>query len=187
MSTLTYHHGDLRRALLSAAERMIDADVRREFSLRELAREAEVSHAAPYKHFTDRASLVEALAGRWMTDFVSVQEAAATGTDPRSDLLEVGVAYVEWAAAHPSRFAMIFDPAVNQGPNQGPLAVQASRHTTLLTALVQDAVDADALAGPVEMTSRQLWATAHGLATLVILGHVSRDAVQDTLAASLST
>ena len=186
MSTSSYHHGDLRRVLLSAAERMIDADVRREFSLRELAREAGVSHAAPYKHFPDRAGLVDALAVRWMTDFVSAQETAATGTDAGTDLLEVGVAYVRWAADHPSRFSVIFDPAVNQGTGRGQLAAQASRHAALLTSLVTAAVDAGALTGPVEVAAQHLWATAHGLANLVVLGHVLVEDVPRTLSAALS-
>lgn len=186
MSTSAYHHGDLKNALLSAAERMIDADVRREFSLRELAREAGVSHAAPYKHFPDRASLVEELAARWMTDFVTAQEAAVTGTDARGDLLAAGVTYVKWATMHPSRFSVIFDPAVNQGPAEGPLAAQASRHSALLTSLVDRAVGAGTLTGSAELAAQRLWATAHGLATLVILGHVSQGRVPRILEDALS-
>src|SRR3712207_3539562 len=109
-----YHHGDLRETLLRAAERMIDGDVSRSFSLRELAREAGVSHAPPYKHFTERAELVVALAERWMADFVAEQERAVGSGDPRTDLVAVGVAYVRYAERHPSRFATVFDPTLNR-------------------------------------------------------------------------
>lgn len=186
MSTSSYHHGDLRNALLAAAERMIDADVRREFSLRELAREAGVSHAAPYKHFADRAGLVEELAVRWMSDFVAAQEAVVTRRDPRTDLLAAGRAYVQWAVEHPSRFAVIFDPAVNQGPSRGALADLATRHSALLTTLVERAIEGQVLDGPVERTARRLWATVHGLATLVIIGHVPRRQVPRILGDALS-
>src|SRR5699024_10733670 len=109
MSTSSYHHGDLRNALLTAAERIIDADLTRRFSLRELAREAGVSHAAPYKHFATQAELVAELAQRWMTQFVDVQEAAARSAGgPLADLLAAGEAYAHWAADHPSRFTVIF-------------------------------------------------------------------------------
>src|SRR5215218_4956407 len=89
-----YHHGDLRDTLLRAAERMADADVAGGFSLRELAREAGVSHAAPYRHFRDRDELLLALAERWMGQFVAAQEEATGSGDARADLLEVGSAYV---------------------------------------------------------------------------------------------
>lgn len=182
MSTLSsYHHGDLRNALLAAAEGMIDADVRREFSLRELAREAGVSHAAPYKHFSSRDSLVEELAARWMSEFVTAQETVVTGDDARADLLAAGVAYVEWAGMHPSRFSVIFDPAVNQGPDRGPLAALASRHSALLTSLVERAAAAEAPDAALDLAAQRLWATVHGLATLVILGHVSDSDVRGVL------
>ena len=185
MSTSTYHHGDLRNTLLDAAERIIDADVTRMFSLRELAREAGVSHAAPYKHFATQAELVAELARRWMADFVTAQEAAVSGADARADLLAAGQAYVGWAADHPSRFTIIFDPALNTGTGAGDLAAEATRHEALLRGLVADAIEAAALTGPPEIAALQLWALVHGLATLVILGHVGRADVPAALQRAL--
>src|SRR5690606_28006986 len=176
-----YHHGDLRNALLTAAERMIDADVRRRFSLRELAREPGASHAAPYAHLPDRARLVAELAARWMTDFVDVQEAAMTGSGARADLLAVGSAYVDWAVEHPSRFTVIFDPALNQGPGEDALGAQAARHGALLSDLVRRARAEGVLDGAADVVAGRLWATVHGAAALVLLGHLSRDRVRPML------
>lgn len=187
MSTSTYHHGDLRNALLAAAERIIDADVTRTFSLRELAREVGVSHAAPYKHFATQAELVVELARRWMADFVSAQEAAVTGVDAQRDLLAAGQAYVGWAADHPSRFTIIFDPALNTGTGSGGLAAEAARHEALLQRIVAAGIDADVLTGSPEVAARHLWALVHGLATLVILGHVARADVTEVLQRALVT
>ena len=187
MSTSTYHHGDLRNALLAAAERIIDADVTRTFSLRELAREAGVSHAAPYKHFASQGELVAELARSWMAAFVSAQEAAVVGVDAPRDLLTVGRAYVDWAADHPSRFTIIFDPALNSGTGSGGLAGEAARHEALLQRIVAAGLDASVLTGPPAAAARHLWALVHGLATLVILGHVARAEVTEVLQRALVT
>lgn len=181
-----YHHGDLRAVLLDAAERMIDADVGRQFSLRELAREAGVSHAAPYKHFADRGALVEALATRWMTDFVRCQEVAVAGVDARADVIQAGEAYLGWAVDHPSRFALIFDPALNHGPDaDGELAPIVARHVELLGRLVAAAGEAGALRGAPEDAAVRLWATVHGLAVLVNLGLLTRSTAVATVRGSL--
>lgn len=182
-----YHHGDLRETLLRAAERMIDADVSRHFSLRELAREAEVSHAAPYKHFRDRGQLVFALAERWMRDFVGAQAAAVGSSDPRSDLLALGAAYVGYATAHPSRFLTIFDPVINRpgDPPTPAFGALVLEHSTLL----HDAVAAASAAGVVSDRSgpvaAALWSEVHGLATLMLLGYLPDTDVEAVLAALL--
>jgi AcrR family transcriptional regulator len=64
MSRLTYHHGDLRAAMLTEAARLVAERGVDRVSLRELAREAGVSHAAPAHHFTDRRGLFTALAAQ---------------------------------------------------------------------------------------------------------------------------
>jgi len=183
-----YHHGDLRETLLRAAERMIDADVSRTFSLRELAREAGVSHAAPYKHFPDRGRLVVALAERWMGAFVAEQQAAAGEAEPREELLSVGVAYVRYAHDHPARFTTIFDPALNRprAPVTPAFGESVRQHTALLHDAVGRAVAAGVLPGDdVATTAAALWSQAHGLATLVMLGHQRIDDARRVLAALL--
>ena len=181
MSTSTYHHGDLRNTLLDAAEQIIDSDLSRSFSLRELAREAGVSHAAPYKHFATQGDLIAELARRWMADFVDTQQGAVTGANARADLLAVGQAYVDWAAAHPSRFATIFDPALNSGTGEAGLAAEAARHEALLQQLTAAAIEAGVLTGRPETAGNYLWALVHGLSTLVILRHISCTDVPATL------
>lgn len=185
LSTPRYHHGDLRNTLLAAAERIIDSDPARTFSLRELARTAGVSHAAPYKHFATQAELVAELARRWMADFVDAQEQAVTGADARADLLAAGQAYTGWAASHPSRFTIIFDPAWNTGTGSGVLAGEATRHEALLQRLTTTAIGAGVLSGPAPAAATHLWALVHGLATLVILGHIARADVPAALQRAL--
>lgn len=187
-SSRTYHHGDLRETLIRAAERMVDADASRRFSLRELAREAGVSHSAPYKHFRDRGELVVALAERWMGDFVAAQADARGGSGPRSDLLALGVAYVEYAATCPSRFLTIFDPEINRpgDPPTPAFGELVSVHTALLHDTVAAAASAGAVRDGGEAVAAALWAQAHGLATLTMLGYLSTTDVPVVLAALLT-
>src|SRR3989454_10072010 len=96
----TYHHRDLRTALLREAGKRLEKKGIAALSLRELARRAGVSHNAPYRHFPDRDSLLAAL--------------AAEGFEMLGDALEkrprreMGEAYVEFAFAHPERFRLLF-------------------------------------------------------------------------------
>jgi len=180
-----YHHGDLRETLLRAAERMIDSDVARDFSLRELAREAGVSHAAPYKHFTERREIVLALAERWMDDFVGAQREASDPADAAANLVALGAAYVRYADAHPSRFAVIFDPSINR-PGAQPTAGFAEavqEHTQLLHRAVERAAGAGVVAHGGPATAAALWSLVHGLATLVTLGYLSYPDTEPILSA----
>lgn len=191
MSTSTgrHHHGDLKQTLLWAAERMIDADVSRAFSLRELAREAEVSHAAPYKHFPNRGELVLALGERWMAAFVAQQHAAVDEGDARDNLLAIGAAYVRYGYTHPSRFLTIFDPAINRpgAPPTPAFAESVHQHRTLLEDAVRRATAAGLLAHiDLALTAAALWSQVHGLATLVMLGYLPVADTKLVLAALLA-
>jgi AcrR family transcriptional regulator len=103
----TYHHGDLRRALLGAAAEVIDERGPAALSLRDLARRAGVSHAAPTHHFGDKAGLLTALAaeGYDMLAADLAEEWAATHS-----FLEQGVAYVRFAVRHRAHFEVMFRP-----------------------------------------------------------------------------
>ncbi|MCI2237677.1 TetR/AcrR family transcriptional regulator [Paenibacillus sp. TRM 82003] len=189
-SVQPYHHGNLRETLLRAAERMIDADASRGFSLRELAREADVSHAAPYKHFRDRGELVLVLAERWMGEFVAEQSAAVGSGDARQDLLALGAAYVRYARTRPSRFLTIFDPAVARPGN--PPTPEFAELVRVHSALLHDTVTAAVRAGVVGgagaragAVAAALWSQAHGLATLALLGYLPGADAEAVLAALL--
>ncbi|NEC13954.1 TetR/AcrR family transcriptional regulator, partial [Streptomyces sp. SID8014] len=101
----TYHHGDLRRAVLAAAEEVIRTEGPHALSLRDLARRAGVSHAAPAHHFKDRTGLLTAFATEGWALFAAALQAAP-------DLRERGVAYVRFAREHPAHFQVMFQPAL---------------------------------------------------------------------------
>src|ERR1700760_4711016 len=90
-----YHHGDLRRALIDAATRLLETEGPSALSLRAVAREAGVSPAAPYHHFKDKSELLEAVAGEGWTQLdAAIAKVRAEAASPVDALDEIGVAYV---------------------------------------------------------------------------------------------
>lgn len=156
-----YHHGDLRRAILTAALDVIAADGPAALSLRDLARRAGVSHAAPAHHFKDRTGLLTAIAAEGFGLLAGAVGEAA-------DLKDAGVRYVRFAREHPAHFQVMFAPELLR---DGDLELTTAR--ALATDALRHAVSAvppegrgpdDRLAGVAA------WSLAHGFATL-LLGH----------------
>lgn len=106
-----YHHGDLRNALLSAADALLAEKGVHDFSLREVARRAGVSHGAPAHHFANKRALLAAYAVRSYAELVAgITERIARGPirDARDVLMAVGDGYIAYATAHPARFEVMF-------------------------------------------------------------------------------
>ncbi|WP_040737730.1 TetR/AcrR family transcriptional regulator [Nocardia tenerifensis] len=102
MAKSGYHHGDLRATILAAAADQIASDGVDAVSLRELARRAGVSHAAPAHHFGDRAGVLTALA------IEGFDLLAARLGQAGDDFREVAVAYIRFAREHPGHFDVMF-------------------------------------------------------------------------------
>ena len=96
----TYHHGELRPALLRAAAKILEKEGRDAISLRDLARRSGVSHNAPYRHFADRQALLAALA----EEGFALLAAALEGKPWR----EQAMAYLRFGIANPERFSLMF-------------------------------------------------------------------------------
>ncbi|MET8505901.1 TetR/AcrR family transcriptional regulator [Streptomyces sp. NPDC004787] len=155
-----YHHGDLRRAVLDAALDVIAADGPGALSLRDLARRAGVSHAAPAHHFKDRTGLLTAIAA----EGYELLAAALSGVP---GLRERGVRYVRFAAAHPAHFQVMFRPDLHR-PDDPALLAAKERAAAELRAGV-----AALPAGPGDSpdprdTGVAAWSMAHGFATLLL-------------------
>jgi AcrR family transcriptional regulator len=104
-----YHHGALRDALLEAAERVLERDGLSGLTLRAVAREAGVSHAAPTHHFGDLTGLVSELAAIGFRQFNAAMVAAgAAGTSAIEKAMARAKAYVAYAQAHPGMYGLMF-------------------------------------------------------------------------------
>lgn len=188
-SSATYHHGNLQAALEDAALSLLETQPAARISLREVARRAGVSHNAPYHHFGDRAALLHALGVRAMRELVEAQEAAVdAAVGPVERVRALGAAYVGYAAEHPQAFALVFDPEYcAPGDPDADMAPLITRNEELLAREVAALVQEPGFAGrdPAALAAA-LWATVHGMAELVMLGHLPREAAEPALAALVS-
>src|SRR5918994_6263796 len=125
-----YHHGNLRQALLAAAVDAITDVGPAGVSLRDLARRADVSHAAPAHHFGDKAGLLTALAAEGYGLLADALDAAQQRTQ---DFLEVGVAYVRFAVDHRAHFEVMFRPDLYHA-DDAELTAAAGRASAALAA-----------------------------------------------------
>src|SRR6201991_1831635 len=104
-----YHHGDLRRAIVRAALEILSETQSLEFSLRELARRAGVSHNAPYKHFAEKRELLAAVSAAGFEALTKRMGAEAAKLDhPRAQLFAVLRAYVHYGVENPALYRLMF-------------------------------------------------------------------------------
>jgi AcrR family transcriptional regulator len=157
-----YHHGDLRRQLLTAAVDVIGEHGVAAVSLRDLARQTGVSHAAPAHHFTNRTGLLTALATE---GFALLADALAVADN---DLAEMGVAYVRFALDHPAHFRVMFDSGLLDNDDPDLTAARAATRTQLHAGVA-------ALPGADPLASVATWSLAHGFATLLLDGNLAGD------------
>ncbi|MFJ7946707.1 TetR/AcrR family transcriptional regulator [Streptomyces sp. NPDC096354] len=163
-SDRTYHHGDLRRAVLTAALDVIRTEGPGALSLRDLARRAGVSHAAPAHHFKDRTGLLTAIAAEGYRLF-----ADALADAP--DLRERGVRYVRFAAGHPAHFQVMFQPELHR-PDDPELLAAKARAAQALRAGVAG-LPAEGHGDDPRLAGIAAWSLAHGYATLFLSGNLN--------------
>lgn len=170
-----YHHGDLREALLRAAQRELAEKGLESFTLRGVAKRAGVSHAAPAHHFRDTNALLTALVTVAMQRFGSAMTAAMAqaGDDARARFVAAGIAYVEFALENPSLFDLIFssrrpdfdDPELNR---------QAATAFGSLVDGIAALIGADPMASPGgRLAVAAAWSQVHGVATLLNAGKMN--------------
>ncbi len=185
-----YHHGQLREALLDAAVELLVTHKASQISLRAVARQAGVSHAAPYHYFADRNRLLSALAERCFQMFYAAQqEATTTQTDPTEQLIALGEAYVQFALQHPNAYSLIFDPEYC-GPQNSSTALHSliQANQELLTQTIKAVQATGHLPNHnqnSDLLAPALWGTVHGLAQLILLGHLPPEITAATLRALL--
>jgi AcrR family transcriptional regulator len=175
-----YHHGDLRQALLDAGMELVTERGLEGFTLREVARRAGVSHAAPYHHFEDRDALVTALAldafGRFGTAMERAGRRARSG--PVERIRALGIAYVRFALDEPERFTLMFRAELRSSEEATPVERAGLASYQLLIDAVTEAQGEGVIAvghGP-QIVSLMAWSTVHGLATLLVDGPMRRQA-----------
>ncbi|WP_267382870.1 MULTISPECIES: TetR/AcrR family transcriptional regulator [unclassified Sphingomonas] len=178
-----YHHGDLRRALLDAANDILRETGRWDFSLREVARRAGVSHNAPYRHFADKDALLAAIGASGYELMGRSSAAALEGlTDPAALLAALGKAYIAFGVANPALYRLMFGqafPSNRELPAELLAAIRGAREGLhgVIAAGIADGTFAVA-EGDVSASktlSVSAWAIVHGATLLLIDRIIQRD------------
>jgi len=162
-----YHHGNLRVALLDASLALVRKEGLHGFTLREVARRAGVSHAAPHRHFRDKDDLLAAIAEDGFHRFTAkLRQAASKGNNPLERLQMAGVAYVQFGLDRPEEFQVMF--SVELDPDIHPSAKAAADASfESLLALVVDCKRAGLLPRYDPNTAARIaWAHVHGITEL---------------------
>ena len=159
----TYHHGDLREALIKAGRAILEKDGVEALTLRACARKAGVSHAAPQHHFASVSDLLAEIAATGFEDFVSaLDKGAARSSSPVEKLKAMGQSYVAFARERPAVYQLMFGVAAPLSSDR-LLSAKAAAWEQLTAAV-------SAAAGPEDKEAKamQVWATVHGFSMLVI-------------------
>jgi len=189
-----YHHGDLRRAIVRAALDILRETQSLEFSLRELARRAGVSHNAPYKHFADKRELLAAVSAAGFEALAKrMGLEAAKSSHPRAQLFAMLRAYIRYGVDNPALYKLMFGGYLS-GPDDGRPAIEraaAESARTLLVGVIRDG----ALGQAIPDTPRYgrkiagallaCWSLAHGLTQLIADGLVGPGKKSDELGETL--
>ena len=167
-----YHHGNLSEALIEAARRLLAEKGPAGFTLKDAAKLAGVSPAAPYRHFRDRAALSAAVSDRGYEIFAErLRQAAAAGRDPADAFFRLGEAYLAFAAEEPGYYAAMFDA---EGVGKSDHDAGAGAFSILVDWLTR-AYGPGAFGGTdPRLVGLEVWALSHGLATLSAAGRLPR-------------
>ncbi|MEO9460497.1 MAG: TetR/AcrR family transcriptional regulator [Lentilitoribacter sp.] len=171
-SSKSYHHGNLREALLEAAELELIEKGAEKFSLRGVAKRAGVSHAAPAPHFGDVTGLLSSLASISFKRFAQAMQSSSDAVEDnhpeksKAKLVAIGMGYIKYASEHPDMFDLQFS-SERIDPSKALLEKLSSNSYDVLEAHVQAVLKLDDRKLEDEPDAApMMWATTHGLASL---------------------
>jgi AcrR family transcriptional regulator len=189
-----YHHGDLRRAIVRAALEILSETQSVEFSLRELARRAGVSHNAPYKHFTDKRELLTAVSTAGFELLTRrMSNEIAPHSNARAQLFAMWRAYIQQGIENPALYRLMFGGYLSSADDARPAIERAAAEKT--KALVAGIIVKGGLGITIPNTPRNerkisgailaCWSLVHGLTMLLADGLVGPRTKSDELSDSL--
>ncbi|HPE47321.1 MAG TPA: TetR/AcrR family transcriptional regulator [Hyphomonas sp.] len=170
-----YHHGDLRSALVEEGLAELETTAPEDLSLREIARRAGVSATAVYRHFPDKAALLDALcavASEKMA--VAFRKAMAGKAEGLEAFTAMGQEYVRFALANPNLFRLM-TTSTPPDPGCDDAGVPAESSFGMLLRALRDLMPPGATAEERDIKRIQAWSMVHGLAMLMLDGQVPAD------------
>jgi len=174
----SYHHGDLHRSLIEAASALLNEDQNWNFSLREVARRAGVSHNAPYNHFADKHELLAAIAATGFQQLGDRLLASIEGIEnPKTALIKSAVVYISFGLENPARYRLMFGPVLTPTrASSSLLETAAGGARAILGEIIYRGARAGVFAAsPQKKEELQIailaaWSAVHGLTMLSLDG-----------------
>jgi len=168
--TDNYHHGDLKNALIQAGIEILSNDGMQALSLRQVAKHAGVSHAAPYAHFADKQALIAAIAAEgYKKLYEQLRAAKKPEDDPLKQLVAVAFAYVQFAIDEPDHFKITFAGVVEAEQNYPEYVEQSKQCFAFVMGVVADCQAAGVLAQfDIQLATVSIWAAIHGFVQLLL-------------------
>lgn len=167
-----YHHGDLRSVLLSEAEAMIAEGGVQSLSIRELAKRADVSRNAPYRHFKDKHELLSAVAEGLFRKFSALLEDERLQNpdeDPLVQLEKMGQIYLQFAVENSQHYKLMFnEPAIADAKAESFKEAADLSFAVLIAGLERCQTAALINKDPLELQGMFVWSSLHGLASILI-------------------
>jgi AcrR family transcriptional regulator len=166
----SYHHGDLKNALIRAGIEILSREGMQALSLRYVAKRAGVSHAAPYAHFADKQALIAAIAAEgYNALYQRLAVAQNSQGDPLARLVAVAQAYVQFAIDEPDHFKITFSGVVEAEKNYPEYVEQSKRCFALVMAVVE-ACQANSVLeqGDARLATVSIWSCIHGFVQLLL-------------------
>ena len=161
-----YHHGDLGRALVDAARRLLEAEGPSALSLRAVAREAGVSPAAPYHHFKDKAELLDAVAQEGWDILQQQMKEAKEKDQGLHQLTALGIAYVCFARDNPALYRVMYDATRDkEALPEGMSSNKDSAYCMVRDTMIEHGAD-PSQDTHLELATIAAWCGAHGLAEM---------------------
>ena len=162
----TYHHGSVPSALHAAARQSLEGGDPEQLGLRDLARRIGVSPTAAYRHFTNKEDLMASVAAEGFQELTEAMKVAEDGAQP---VVDIGLAYVEFALSHPGLFRLMFGPLLTDREKHEGLRDSAAAALAVVETLGRGASDAGRRASA--MVS---YSAIHGLANLSLMNVLSK-------------
>ncbi len=191
----SYHHGNLRAALIESATAMVEEGGGERISLRAVAARTGVSQTAPYRHFADKTALLSAVAVPGFQAFTEcLDQAIASADEPAEQLAAMGRAYVDFAMTRTGMFRLMFLSDLLPSSQDSELGSVATGSFERLAPVVS-ACRGDTDSVPRDATAVAAWALIHGLAMLCLYrvvhpdmaGGIGREAIIDQVTRSLTS
>ena len=181
MAATAYHHGDLKNALIKAGVEILASEGLGGLSLRKVAKQAGVSHAAPYSHFSDKQALIAAISTEGFKQlYIQIETVIETHrADPETLLIETAWAYVQFALNEPDRFKLMFSSVLEKEKEYAEFVEISQENFSQLMKIVETCQQAGILkSGASDVVAVSVWSTVHGFTSLLLEGQISHTVLE---------